>query len=88
MNVQPVEHTGDSANLAFYTERGQPAGYLWAEVVRDDYQRAVPRFSVRVYRHRAGIIGRFTCAPLSCSVPGPLAADTVAQLIWDQAGLT
>ena len=79
--LAPLEHIGDSANLAFYAPRGRPPGYIWAEVCRDDYRRTVPAFSVSVRADGTGEIARFTYEPRTRPAGGPLPARTVTRLI-------
>lgn len=45
--MRDLVHTGDSSNIAYYAEyeRGDPGrtqagGFIWAEVLRNDYQRS------------------------------------------------
>lgn len=69
MKTDPFIRTGTSANLTTYQEHvrgltGRPGG-LWAEVIRNDYQRGsngiglvrlkVPAFSFRVYQDTGAI---------------------------------
>jgi hypothetical protein len=87
----PLDHTGDSANIAFYAERGRPDRYVLAEVLRDDYEaagdgsvtrREMPVFRIIIRRHRVGELSRFTHDPASAPASGPLPAPTVTQLVW------
>jgi hypothetical protein len=67
MTLQPMEHTGDSANIAFYRERGAKpgTGSVWAEVLRSaiargpdgEWIRVAPTYYVTVYREGHGEIG-------------------------------
>lgn len=86
----PFEHTGDSANIAYYGERApQSPTRLWCEVLRSDLVRVngelvrkrVPDFYVTVYRGTtANRIAEFTYTPRSPS-NGALSARTVARLV-------
>lgn len=90
MTIRPLKHTGDSSNLAFYAERGQPPGYVYAEVLRSDFERngrgglkrrRVPVFSITVRRPGTGVIGRFAYEPKTRPAPGPLSERTVTRLV-------
>lgn len=86
--LRPFEHTGDSANIAYYTERGSD-GRSWAEVLRNDLsgsggvltRRRLPVFRVTVWRTGTGPVASFTYAPKTKPAPGPLPGRTVTRLI-------
>jgi hypothetical protein len=96
MTIEPVEHTGDSANIAFYAPRVKPPGYVWAEVCRNDFmpgalgagliRRPVPAFSFTVYRHGTGELARFTYEPKTRPANGALSARPVTRLVRDRVG--
>ncbi len=93
--VRPMEHTSDSANIAYYRERGAKPGepYVWANVLRSDIVRvskgeyarkARPDFYVTVYRTGAGEpLAKLTYAPKSRPAAGALPARTVTRLVRD-----
>ena len=82
-HVQPMTLAGTSQNMAFYTERGQTGTgeYIWAEVIRNDYRRRIPSFSVRVHRNMRGQIAGFTYEPKTKPPDGLLAARTLTGLV-------
>ena len=95
MIIEPMEHTGDSSNLAFYAPHVRPPGYVWAEVCRNDFEtsgtaglvrRRVPVFSFTVYQHGTGELARFTYEPKTRPASGALSARTVTRLIRERAG--
>ena len=84
--VKPIAHTGDSANIAYYTETGKhlPGAGVWAEVLRSDHywtgsgrrrvihDRKNPVFHVKVRRESVqGNVAEATYRPRSPSAPGP-----------------
>lgn len=93
MNLRPMEHTGDSANIAYYRERAPKPGeqYVWCEVMRElPFKRGPdgvlsrdrtrkPTYAVRVCRERVGQIGEFTYAPKSDL--GTLSGRSVSRLV-------
>jgi hypothetical protein len=94
LKIEPMAHTGDSANLAFYAPHSKPPGYVWAEVCRNDVMRGapgaglvrrpVPTFSFTVYKHGTGELARFTYEPKTRPPDGPLSCRTVTRLIRDR----
>jgi hypothetical protein len=90
-HVQPMTMIRTSANLASYTERGQTGTgeYIWAEVIRNDYQRLgntpvrrrVPAFSINVHQNMRGQITEFTYEPKARPPRGILAARTLTGLV-------
>lgn len=87
--MNTLEHTGDSANIAYYAERGQKGQYIWAEVLSDTVRRGrkgleprpVPVFYVRVTRFRAGQIAEFTYRPRRRPAHIPLTGKLVTKLV-------
>lgn len=95
--VAPMIHTGDSANIAFYRERGNATeGYVFCEVIRNDplppkgpdgtrdwtNWHPLPTFGVRVYRQGIGaIVDNYHYAPKARPRPGRLPDRTVTQLV-------
>ncbi len=96
---RPMEHAGDSANIAYYRERGAKPreSYVWADVLRSDVERtadgeyrrkARPDFYVTVYRAGAGEpLAKMTYTPLNRPGPGALPARTVARLVRQALGV-
>lgn len=87
-----LEHTGDSANIAFYGEkdRGQrKTGYIWCEVLRTDHLGSgkgllplrVPFFWITIHRHGTGKIGQRKYVPRKAPAPGPLPGNIVTRLV-------
>lgn len=85
---RPFEHTGDSANIAFYRETGDEQG-LWCEVLRSGLrfengrarQKAIPDFYVIVRETRTGILGEFKYTPKSRPRDGRLSNRTVTRIV-------
>lgn len=94
MRIEPMAHTGDSSDLAFYAERRRRPGCIWAEVCRNDFRsapdagvtrRLVPAFSVTVHKDGTGELGRFTYEPGTRPRAGRLSQSTVTELIRNWA---
>jgi len=83
MLVEPMEITGTSANITFYAERSRQPGYLWAEVLRDDYRRRVPVFSFTVRRDPNIPVTTFRYHPAGKPRSQRLSPSTVARQIRD-----
>jgi hypothetical protein len=92
--VRPLEHTGSSANLAYYRERGarRRESYVWAEVLRaipmrraaDGSIEIAPgpiSFYVTAYRLGVGEIGRRQVTRPRHRAPEILPARTVARVV-------
>jgi hypothetical protein len=62
MDIAPLRHTGDSANIAFYTPEKQDGGYVWCEVLRSYYGGPV-KFYIRVFQYGQGRIADFDYQP-------------------------
>jgi hypothetical protein len=69
--VRPLKHTGDSANIAFYAPEDKTGGYVWCEVLRNDWARVdgkmvlrpLPQFHITVRQFNVGEIARFSYTP-------------------------
>lgn len=95
--IRPMERTGESANIAFYHERGPKLDvpHIWCEVLcgvpfRRRADRRLERdpdrpisFEFRVVRQGEGEIGTFTYTPRTQPPPSPLPARTVTRLVRD-----
>jgi hypothetical protein len=91
--MKPLAHTGDSANIAYYTEPTSGHGDLWAEVLRNDVywtgvgkyrrsnKRKRPVFYVTVYRIGTGKVATRTWTPRSDVPPGALDEAVVTRLV-------
>jgi hypothetical protein len=91
--MNPLVHTGDSANIAYYAEEPKRDGYIWAEVLRSDVYwtgsgqrrrsrvRAHPRCYITVYRIGTGQLAERKYIPRNHVPPGPLDAATVTRLV-------
>lgn len=102
--MRDLVHTGDSSNIAYYAEyeRGDPrrtqsGGFIWAEVLRNDYQRSQknapagpgnplvkrerPEFHIRVNRIGQGEIASRTYIPRNPVPPGRLDAKAATRLV-------
>jgi hypothetical protein len=92
--MNPLEHTGDSANLSWYAERHQDnQEYVYAEVLRSDLQRTsggiIIHRSVPVYEIRVSRVtdtgrenaGSFTYEPRRKPNPLVLGNRTVTRLV-------
>jgi hypothetical protein len=84
----PLEHTGDSANIAYYVEQGRPPGYVWVSVLRSipptttgKPRRPLPTFHLEVMRHAVGPVAQGTYQPKTMPQPGPLPPRTVSRLV-------
>lgn len=95
--IAPMIHTSDSANIAFYRERGGATkGYVFCEVTRYDLLppkgpdglrnwkgwHPLPTFGVTVYRQGVGVIVQhYRYEPKTRPRPGRLPDRTVTQLV-------
>ena len=91
--MNPLAHTGDSANISWYAERPQDSDYVYAEVLRNDVQRGpgrtliqrpVPEYHIIVKRVTPSgnrEVARFTYAPAKKPNPLILGNRTVTRLV-------
>ena len=94
--MNPLAHTGDSANISWYAERPQDGDYVYAEVLRDDVERdpgrtlirrPVPEYRIIVKRvTTAGNheVARFTYKPAKKPNPLILGNRTVTRLVREE----
>jgi hypothetical protein len=95
-DMRPLEHTSDSANIAYYRERGaKPSDpYVWVEVLRSGIEKvdgewrskARPDFYVTVRRINGTAsytnpLTAFTYTPKSRPTHGALPARTVTRIV-------
>jgi len=91
--MEPMAHTGDSANISWYAERHQgDRDYYYAEVLRDDVRRGpsglerrpIPQYHIKVTLvAEAGNreVTRFTYEPRKKPNPLVLGNRTVTRLV-------
>jgi hypothetical protein len=95
--VKALEHTGDSANIAFYGEPNTTAsrqvGRVWVEVLRKDSERikrewvpCAPRFQLTVYVVGTGEVADFTYRPRNEVPAGRLDPKVVTAQVRAKAG--
>lgn len=91
--MKPLSHTGDSANIAYYSEPTREFGDIWAEVLRAGFYwtgsgkrrvmhtRRHPNFWIRVYRIGVGEVAYRKYTPRTDVAAGPLDDRTVTRLV-------
>jgi hypothetical protein len=89
MTIKPLAHSGDSSNIAYYSEPETGNGNVWASVLRNDFThtdgrmqlRPLPAFHLSIYRIGTGEVARVTYNPKTKPAPGPLPARTVTRIV-------
>lgn len=85
-----LEHIGDCANIAWYTEKGKPENYIYAEVLCDTVRRGadgkletrpLPIFFFRISQHNTGPVGAFSYRPRRPPDQIPLSEALVSKLV-------
>lgn len=87
--LRPMVHLSDSANIAYYREKGEEPEYVWCQVMRSQpyvkgqgFVRGLPTFYGTVYQtHTGNRIAEFKYQPKSMPAPGPLSPVTVTRLV-------
>lgn len=79
--MKPLTLSGTSQNITYYTEQDGGPGHIWAEVIRNDYKRAIPVFSIRVRRDPNVRVTEFRYEPKTRPSAERLSPRTVTRLI-------
>jgi len=79
--MKPLTFSGTSQNITYYAEQDGDPGYIWAEVIRDDYKRPVPVFGIRVRRDPNVPVTEFRYEPKTRPSTERLSSRTVTRLV-------
>lgn len=90
MQIQPMRQSGTCQNITYYAEQGPEHGYIWAEVIRDDYKRtgrgpairrSIPSFWIVVRRDPNLPVTEFRYEPKTKPRTERLSPLTITRLI-------